>query len=235
MEEFKGEDGALNYAEAKAGELFVKPGVGILRKVDDKPYSSYVTYPLIDGGKWKIRTSRRSVTFTQRLTSPTGVAYTYRKDLELDGHEPVLLLKHELKNSGKKTLDMDVYDHDFFMLDGEPTGPNIVVHFPFPPVPEHPLLNGGQISGNDLTYTSELQTKQTVNSFLTGYSDKVSDYDFTVENRQTHVGVQQTSDKPLSHLNFWSIRTTICPEGYIHLNIPPGQTATWMIRYRFFS
>ena len=235
VEEFKGEEGGLNYAAAKPGELFVKPGVGVLRKVDDKPYSSYFTYPLVDGGKWKVSTSRTGVAFTQRLQSPTGVAYTYRKNLQLDKREPLLLLEHELKNEGQKPLELDVYDHDFFMIDGAPTGPDMVVHFPFQPVPEHALPNGGQISGTDLGYTSELQPRQTVNSFLTGYSDKVSDYNFTVENRKTHVGVQQTADRPLSHLNFWSIRTTICPEGYVHLSIAPGQTAHWTIRYRFFS
>ncbi len=235
VEEFKGEDGALNYAEAKPGELFVKPGVGVLRRVDEKPYSSYLTYPLVDGGKWEVSRSPTGVSFTQRLRSPTGVAYTYRKNLQLDKHEPLLLLAHELKNEGQKPLELDVYDHDFFMIDGAPTGPDMVVHFPFQPVPEHALPNGGQISGNDLVYTSELQPRQTVNSFLTGYSDKVSDYNFTVENQRTHVGVQQTADRPLSHLNFWSIRTTICPEGYIHLSIAPGQTAHWTIRYRFFS
>ena len=51
----------------------------------------------------------------------------------------------------------------------------------------------------------------------------------------TGVGVEQTSDSPIAQLNFWSIRTTICPEAYIHVIVQPGETKTWTIRYRFFA
>lgn len=235
VEEFRPSDGALNYAEAKPGELFVKPGVGVLRKVNDSPYSSYFTYPLVDGGKWTVRASRSGVSFSQRLQSQLGIGYVYRKNLKLEKHAPVLLLEHQLKNTGKKTIEMDVYDHDFFMLDGAPTGPAMAVHFPFAPKAERPLTNGGKIAGNEITYEQELQPRQTVTSFLTGYSDKVSDYDFTVENRSSGAGVEQSADAPIARFNFWSVRTTICPEAYIHLNIPPGKTAHWTIRYRFYT
>jgi len=56
-----------------------------------------------------------------------------------------------------------------------------------------------------------------------------------VENRNTGVGVEQTGDLPISSIYFWSIRTTICPEAYVHLKIAPGQTAHWTIRYRFYA
>ena len=235
VEEFKSSDGALNYAEAKSGGLFVKPGVGLLRKINDAPYSSYFTYPLVDGGKWKVRAGRSGVMFTQRLKTPIGIAYVYTKNLKLDKDAPILLLEHQLKNTGKKPIEMDVYDHDFFMLDHAATGPEIVVHFPFEPKAEHPLMNGGKIVGNDITYEQELQPRQTVTSYLTGYSDKVSDYDFTVENRAAGVGVEQTADAPIANFNFWSIRTTVCPEAYIHLSIAPGKTAHWTIKYRFYE
>jgi hypothetical protein len=159
----------------------------------------------------------------------------YKKNLKLDKNAPVLLLEHELKNTGTKTIEMDVYDHDFFMVDGATTGPDMVVHFPFEPKAEKTLQHGGKIVGNDIMYEQELQPKQSVTSFITGFSDKVSDYDFSLENHKTGVGVEQTANVPMSHFNFWSISTTICPEAYIHLNIPPGKTAHWTIRYRFYS
>ncbi len=37
------------------------------------------------------------------------------------------------------------------------------------------------------------------------------------------------------NLNFWSIRTTVCPEAYIHLTIKPGQEVKWKIRYQFYT
>src|SRR5580692_6360648 len=37
VEEFRSTDGALDYGQAKPGGLFVKIGVGVLRKADDSP------------------------------------------------------------------------------------------------------------------------------------------------------------------------------------------------------
>jgi len=55
------------------------------------------------------------------------------------------------------------------------------------------------------------------------------------ENTKTGVGVEQTGDNPISRFNYWSPRTTQCPEAYHHLVIAPGQTAHWDIHYRFFA
>jgi hypothetical protein len=74
-----------------------------------------------------------------------------------------------------------------------------------------------------------------VASYLKGYSDKASDYDFTIQDKNTGVGVEQSSDNPISRFYLWSIRTTVSPEAYIHLNVPPGQTKDWQIHYRFFA
>lgn len=236
VEEFRSSDGlsSVNYREAKPGEPFLKPGVGVLRKVDNSPYAFTATYPLIDGGRWTVHSRRDGVSFRQDLRSKSGFAYVYKKTLSLAKDEPVLILEHELKNNGTKTIDTQVYDHDFFMLDGTPTKPDMVISFPFEPKAEQALRHGGAIDGRDIVYRQELQAGQSVTSYLTGFSNSTSDYDLRVENRRTHVGVEQTADVPMSQLNFWSIRSTICPEAYIHLNIPPGKTARWTIRYRFY-
>ena len=239
VEEFRSSDGlgSIDYSEAKPGGLFIKPGVGVLRKIDDSPYKFGFTYPIVDGGKWTVHVKKSEVTFTQRLQSPLGIAYVYEKTLKLDKHDPVLILEHHMKNVGTKEIDSQVYDHDFFMLDGAPTGPGMVVHFPFEPVAKRPLEPLAKIDGKDIVYLEELGSgpRQSAASYLTGFSDNPADYNFTVENRNSGVGVEQTSDSPISTLNFWSIRTTVCPEAYIHLNVQPGATTNWNIRYRFFA
>jgi hypothetical protein len=128
-----------------------------------------------------------------------------------------------------------VYDHDFFMLDAAPSGPDMTIGFPFTPVAEKSLEPRAGIDGKKIVYHQELQPGQFVESYITGYSDNPSDYDFVVENTKTGVGVEQTGDTPLSRVNFWSPRTTICPEAYHHLVIAPGQTAHWDIHYRFYA
>jgi hypothetical protein len=237
VEEFRSGEGlsSVGYADAKPGDLFLKPGIGLLKKIDDKPYRFSTNYPLVDGGKRSAHLGPSSVTFRQDIKSQIGYGYVYKKTLKLDKNQPVLEVIHELKNTGTKTIDTQIYDHDFFMLDAQPTGPGMAVHFPFVPVPAKPLTNGGRVDGKDILFDQELQPRQAVSSYLTGYSGNVSDYDFTVENRNTGVGVEQTSDSPIAQLNFWNIRNAICPEAYIHETVAPGQTAHWTIRYRFFA
>lgn len=236
VEEFRTSTGsALNYEQAKPGELFVKPGVGVLRRIDDAPYKFVTPYPLVDGGKWTVHAGRSSVLFRQDLKGPSGIAYVYRKALKLDKHQPILILEHELKNTGTETIETSVYDHDFFMLDGAPTGPSMVVRFPFEPKADPAFENGARIDGKEIVYGRELQTGEVAGSYLTGYSSSVSDFDFIVENRNTGVGVEESGDLPISRIYFWSIRTTICPEGYVHLKIAPGEKAHWTIRYRFYA
>ncbi len=223
---------AIGYDEAKPGELFLKPGVGVLRKISDAPYQFGAAYPIVDGGKWTSEVKSRSVTFRQVLNGPDGYAYVYEKVLSLD-KDSTMTLEHRLKNTGKKVIDTYVYDHDFFMLDKKPTGPGMTVHFAFPPKPIDPIGDAAKIEGNDLIYVDALAPRKGVAGYLTGYSDKVSDYDFTVKDTTTGVSVRQTSDTPLARVYFWSTRNAICPEAYIHLNIPPGKTGHWKIHYQF--
>ena len=234
VEEFRfGFESALGYDQAKPEELFVKPGVGVLRRVDATPFNFRTAYPLVDGGRWTVKAGRSSVSFTQDLKGPSGIAYEYTKVLKLEKDQ--LVLEHELKNTGTAEIETDVYNHDFYVLDDGATGPGMVVRFPFTPKAEPGFKNGARIEGKEMVYDRELQTGETAQSILTGYSNQASDYDFFVENRNTGAGVEQSGDLPISHLNFWSIRTTICPEAYIHLNIAPGHSARWTIRYRFYE
>ncbi len=239
VEEFRSQDGALGYADAGPGEPFVKIGVGVLRKIDDSPYKFGTFYPFIDTGKWTVHTNKRSITFEQKLQSPIGFAYLYKKTLELDKNGAVIALKHQLKNIGSKTIQTDVYDHDFFMFDGRPIGPGMMARFPFTPkIQDSPDTHFdpslATVEGNTISYLKELQPHQTVAGYITGYSDKASDYDITVEDQTEGVGIQQTSDSPIAKFYLWSIRTTISPEAYIHLDIAPGQMQSWAIRYRLF-
>lgn len=233
VEEFRSADGALGYSEAKAGELFVKPGVGVLRRIDDAPYKFGTVYPIVDNGKWSTKVTKHSVIFTQTLTSPLGFAYVYEKTLTIDGS--VMTLDHSLKNTGRRAITTDVYDHDFFLFDSKPTSAGTQIRFAFKPEPEAPLGDAVEIAGNNITYKEDLQPGQTVAGYIKGYSNNANDYHFTVEDTKTKVGIEQSSDSPISRFFLWSVHTTVSPEAYIHLDVPPGKTGHWKINYRFFA
>jgi hypothetical protein len=234
-EEFRHPTSELGYDDAAPGGEFVKIGVGVLQRKDTSAYTFGGAYPIVDHGKWSVKVHDRSITFRQVLRSKIGYAYQYEKVLSLDAKGSILTLEHHLKNLGSKSIDTAVYDHDFYMLDGKPTSPGMEIHYPFIPVPDKPLPESARIDGNTVQFITPLQPRHGLGAYVTGFSDKVSDYDLTVEDTTTGIGVEQTADSPMIKSYLWATPTTICPEAYIGIRIAPGQTQSWTIHYRFFT
>lgn len=232
-EEFRNPLSEIGYDEAAPGGEFLKVGVGILRRTDTSPYHFGKSYPIVDGGSWRVKVRRDSIVFRQELRSSIGYGYIYEKVVQLDKDGQVLHLTHKLTNIGMKPIDTAVYDHDFFMLDGKTTGPGMEIRLPFAPVPDEPLPGAAKIEGSNISFVSELAPHSFVGAYITGYSDKVSDYHITFLDTVTGLSIEQTSDSPMSRMYLWATPKTVCPEAYIAIHVPPGKTQQWSIQYHF--
>jgi hypothetical protein len=226
---------AIGYDDAKTGGTFLRIGVGMLRKPEEPQLNDFTTYEIVNSGKWNVRTGADSVEFTQELNDASGYGYVYGKTARLGKDKPELILEHNLKNTGKRLLETDVYEHNFYVLDGLPAGPDFVVKFRFEPRATRDLGQLAKIRGKELAYAQELEKGQSVFTYLEGFGDTAKDYDIRVENRKAGAGVRQTGDRPLSNLVFWSIRTTVCPEPYINVRVEPGSEYNWRISYEFYT
>src|SRR5579883_1271401 len=102
VEEFLTGDSALGFEEAAPNGVFVKIGVGALRRPDEKKYDRFHTYELVDGGKWTVQKKKDGVTYRQELKDAAGYSYVYEKRLRLTPGKPELVLEHRLRNTGKK-------------------------------------------------------------------------------------------------------------------------------------
>ena len=236
VEEFLTNGMGLGYADAKAGGTFVKIGVGVIRKPDEPKFQQFKTYEIVDPGKWTVKKHADSVEFTQVVKDPSsGYAYEYTKVVRLVKGKPDMVLEHRLKNTGSKAIESDVYEHNFYMIDQQPTGPDVVVKFPFEVHNKVDFRGMAETRGKELVYLKEIEKGQSVQSELTGFGTDVKDYDISEENTKTGAGVRQTCDRPVVRINYWSIRSTACPEAYIHMNIEPGKEFTWKIMYNFYT
>jgi hypothetical protein len=235
VEEFLSNGIGLGYDDVKAGESFVKIGVGAVRKPQEAAFQQFRTYEITDAGKWTARTFSDRVEFTQELADTAGYAYIYKKTVRLAKDKPQLVLDHSLKNTGRKVIETSVYEHNFYMIDNRPAGPEYTVKFPFTVRSDRDLKGLAEARGDLFTYLTELQKGQSVYTILDGYGATPKDYDIFVENRVAGAGVRQTSDRPLSKLVFWSIRSTVCPEAYIDMRIEPGNSFSWRISYDFYT
>jgi len=236
VEEYRTGESGLGYADAKVGGTFVRIGVGLLKKPEEARFGQFETYEIVDNGKWTVKASAGAVEFTQVVADPaSGYAYLYKKTVRLAKDAPRLIIEHSLKNTGRKTIETNVYNHGFFMLDGQPSGPDFTVKFPFDVKAVADLQGLAEVRGKELHYLKELQPGgQSVHTQLTGFGDSARDFDFRVENRKTGAGVHVSGDRPLWKIDFWSIRTTVCPEEYIDMKIEPGQESRWLLTYDFY-
>ena len=236
VEEFIGADeSALGYAEAKSGATFCKIGVGALSKINNAPYSSYINYPIVNGGERSVKSGTDWIEFTQQVDCGSGYGYEYTKTIRLLKDEPVMTIEHHLVNTGAKAMATQVYDHNFLIIDHQGAGPGIEITFPFVPKPTKTLDPLAEVRGKQLVFPKELRGKDTLYAEFQGFGKTAGDYEIRVENKSTGAGVVVTCDQPLANLGLWAVRTVVAPEPYIAISVPPGRDFRWKYTYTLYT
>jgi hypothetical protein len=224
VEEFVSEgNSSVGYDEVQAGGEFIRIGVGAVRKPQEAAYQRFRTYDIVDHGTWKHSVRRDSIEFIHTLGDHNGYAYEYRKTVRLVGDKPEMTIEHALRNTGRKPISTLQYNHNFFVLDGQPVGPDAGVQFAFEPKPKQPIpAEFAEFRGNRLVYLQELPKGKSVFGELTGFGSSAKDFDIRVSNRKTGASVHIQGDRPIEKFIYWSIRTTLCPEPYMQAGSGAG-------------
>lgn len=236
-EEFVADGKALGFDQAVAGGTFIKIGVGVLRKPDDKAYDPYRLYPIADGGRWTVKRQPDSIEFRQELgDSATGYAYEYRKTVSVAGDKRQMVLDHCLRNTGTRVIQTSVYNHNFFYIDRQPPGPDFSLTVPFRIRTAEPLASSlVEVRENRITFPRPLTGEDRVYLRILGFSADPKDYDIRIENRRLGAGVRITADRPLSRAALWAIRAPLSIEPFIEMKIAPGAQYTWRITYECYT
>jgi len=225
----------IGYDQAEPGGKFLKIGVGVLQRSDDNPYNSFRLYDINNPGEWKIKKKTREVQFIHILKD-TDYSYKYIKTVKLIKGSPEMHLEHTLSNTGNKTIETTVYNHNFLIIDQELTGPNYKITFPFEMSGKGQGI--GEIAifmGNQIQFLREMSKSERIYcGSITGLRGTLNDYNFTVENLRTGTGVRISCDRPLIRLVFWCSPVTLYPEPYINIKIEPGESFRWIVFYQFY-
>jgi len=219
----------LGWNEAESGGVFIKIGVGILRKQGNARYNRYYPYPVLNPGKWSVKVSKQSIRFQQVLSDPAlGYGYIYRKVVRLVPGKSEMVIERSLKNTGRLEIKSSVYDHNFTVLDHQSPGPDFKFEVPFQirsPRPPNPKL--ALIKGNQIVYTKQLSGEDQVAVPIQGFGDTAKDATIIIENRKVGAGVRITGNRPLIQDLLWSIRTVLADEPYIAIDVQPGAEFSW--------
>ena len=221
----------MGFAEAGEGESFVKIGVGLLQKKSAGAYRFDGDYPLLRAGSWQIDSDSDRVSFFQDFSGERGWGYRYRKTIRLVPGEAEFVIEQRLENSGRKIIDIDYYNHNFTLIDGLPYGPDYRVEFPFSTAQPVPINDLAWFRGNAVEVDEALGERSLWRVLFEG-EDPGGYNAAAVRNLRSGAAVAFAGDPPITRMVFWAVERAACPEPFIRLYLPPGESMQWSSRYR---
>ena len=224
----------VGYVDANMGDEFLKIGVGTLRK-SSVDYQRFSLYQIMNPGKWKITQDDNRIVFRHLLES-ASYSYVYTKTVSLSDDKPLLMLDCSLKNMGEQPLESNVFNHNFFVIDRQITGPGTKIHFPFNPEgewrdPDSPVV----LRNNEIGFTRHLNKGESVFMANMQGFDPDKNYRFRIENHAAKAGIQVMGNRQPIKMVFWASYLTACPEAYIKLSVAPQEECTWSNHYELYE
>jgi hypothetical protein len=92
------------------------------------------------------------------------------------------------------------------------------------------------VEGEEIRILRPLVGRDTIGGTLEGFGETGRDYDLTITHQEPGregVSLRITGDRPLTRLDLWGIRTTLCLEPFISMKIAPDGEFRWTYTYRF--
>lgn len=218
------------YDLAQPGQGFLKIGVGILERIDAKPYAWSRAYPVLDLPTWTVTSTPTAVDCLQELRFG-DIAYRFRKQTAVTEDGNGFLIVHELANTGTVAIRTDHYGHNMIRIDGKPLGPDYTLTFPVEVTP-HEVRKGIVFSGKTATFTEEAATRTSWTK-LEGLPADPSANAVTVAHTGSGVAVHLATDVAPVRGVIYAEKDTVCPEYFLDLTIEAGTTRTWTTTYRF--
>lgn len=215
----------IGYDKAVVGGTFFLPGVGLLVKADDKPYSEFTYYPIADRGTCSLDATTEKAVYRQHIS---GV-YDYEKSIEITSDNS-FAVRHKITNLSSELFESEVYCHNFFTMGTQNVtkGREIIVPF----IPEGKFQRENDfvvLEGSTFRYTRDLGNPFDSVKYFFDNKDTSSGWSF--EYRESDRSVKGSCDKPFSHTVIWNNSRVACYEPYINISIAPGESFSWTYSY----
>lgn len=213
------------FSKAEIGEGFHKIGAGFFRKSEEK-YSFHRPYERIHAAKWLVSHGYDWVEFNNNETG-----WNYTKRLEGGGRE--LTIFRTLENLGSEDILTDHYGHNFMQVDGARSGPDVQVEFDASlrlNESRSRTLDLIDFDGRSLSLNDSLSVDQ---SLMLYFQCLDVSQQVRVANKQTGACVSVESSLSVSEWRVFATSQCLCPEPFVQLRVPPGESIAWQTRYRF--
>jgi hypothetical protein len=226
-----GIDAPIGYEECSVGDVFLKPGVGLLSRPSEEPYDFFFTYPVAPGVTgWEL--DDRSASFEFRCATPRGHAIVLHKDIVLDGSG--FSIHYALTNRAATTLRTNEYVHNFLAINREPLGPayRLTCSFPLSTAGFPESLNPGNavFFRGDRALWNQAPTSQ----FFFGGLHPVADetVSWRLEHMRQRLAIQESVGFAVQQFKLWGAGHVVSPELFKSIEIPAGSTGRWSRSYQ---
>lgn len=204
----------IGYQDAKIGELFLKPGVGWLEKIENTPYSFSKSYPLKQYGKVTIDTGKDFISTCWIADIIRGYGCCIKKTYRL--YKNQLIIEYQMKNIGDKSFAITEYCHNFISIGDIPISEDYVFQFKdkkFQNQYANKLIQYGKYP----SYT-HLETEA-----IQGLSDwKLLCGELYIE--------EKVDFKPVKFA-VWAMEHVVSPELFCPIELTPKQDMEWLRTY----
>lgn len=222
--------GVPGYDDALPGESFIKPGVGVLTRTDDRPYSFSRSYPLRPF-RHRIESARNSLIFICDPIDCRGYSMQTTKVLQLVANR--LIVTDTLENTGAQPIELDHYCHNFVAIDGRSVGPDTSLSWTRAAASLHQARpQQVEIAAHHATWSSEpTDVFYAPVSLLPAPS--LSRDAWRLRHEPTGVSMSETTSEPWSRFAIFGNQRLVSPEAFIAIRVAPGETKTWSREFEF--
>ncbi|WP_410512123.1 hypothetical protein PaeBR_19100 [Paenibacillus sp. BR2-3] len=225
---------AIGYDNAPVGGWFPKPGVGLLQKHNNFPYTFNHDYH-VNRFKVSLENGLHGIKFTVHPLECRGYSIQLTKTISLS--QDKLNIAYELQNKGSMHFQTEEYVHNFIGIDNNEVGSYYELRLPGSVKIEEPEssftaelleVSGGRISWSR-TPDRPFYCK------LTGWERGDEDLNWELLHTPTGAGMRESGDFQVSQMVLWGERHVISPEVFINIDLAPGQSQRWNRNYQFFT
>ncbi len=222
----------VDFNGIEPGDTFVKPGVGLLLRPDDKPYDWFRLYQIVDEGQRDVKISDSEVVFIHILK---GI-YSYEKRISLLSGDS-MRISHRLTWEAPAPLDGYTYNHNFFTFGGVPVGPGRKIDFPYMPTGNwRSEYDNVALEGQGIRFSAPVIPPSVYMGDLHS-TDEPTPYSFHISESgssdgKTH-GVSVYGSRPVNHVVFWANPRVACVEPYLPIRLRKSESIEWDIMYTF--
>ncbi|MDE7285745.1 MAG: hypothetical protein K2N55_02715 [Lachnospiraceae bacterium] len=229
------------FGEAAVGEWVPKPGIGRLKKVDEKDFvhsRKYIKEPfqheLVD-------LHDKRISFRTLPEECMGYAVETRRTAAVE--ENSLFMTIQLKNTGFKEITFREYCHNFISLDGLALGPDYLLELPNAINLQSNVLKGPDFGGTGSRHLYDVEEGAirpryhnpgpAVFELQEGDISRKVPFVWRLSHAGAGVSVTGTEYFRPAEVCIWSYDHMLCPEVNFKSTVAPGEEVVWKRQWTF--